>query len=236
MQKLPGGSAMSDVQPGPPPIDRRNLWLGISLIAVLALLVGAGGGYVFARQGPEHSGEMSEMVMPAVPEMGGTLRQSVHEHADFAVFVNGTALDFNDIRFLSTETNERSQSVHLHAPRTNVAHLHREQTTFDEFFLSLGMELTDDCLKLDTGEKLCNDNANGLQFMVNEVRVDKLQFEKMSDMGRVLISFGARDADLGAQWNQVTDEACIPGENCADRLPPGGIEKEPCARSAAMCH
>lgn len=227
---------MSKTRPPAPSIDRRNLWFGISLIAVIALLFGASGGYLFARQTQDHEGEMANMPMTSVGEPGGTLRQSVHEHSDFAVFVNGRQIDFDKDQFLSSEANERSPNVHVHAPRTNVAHLHREQTTFDEFFRSLGMELRDDCLNLATGEKLCNDATNQLRFMVNGVQVDKLMFEKMTDMGRVLISYGPRDADLQTQWAAVSDEACIPGENCAARLPEGGIEKEPCAKSAAMCH
>lgn len=227
---------MNKARPSTPPINRRNLWFGIALIAANALLLGGGGGYLFARQTASHPSDMSDIAMRSTLGPVDTLRQSVHEHADFALFVNGARVDFNDQRFLSTEANERSTSVHLHAPRTNVAHLHREQTTFDEFFLSLGMELRDDCLTLVAGEKLCNDATNTLRFMVNGVRVDKLQFEKMTDMGRVLVSYGPTAADLAAQWDEVTDEACIPGENCADRFPPGGIEKEPCARTAGACH
>lgn len=227
---------MSNARLPEPTIDRRNLWLGISLIATIALFLGASGGYLFAQQTQDHDAEMADMPMSSVGEPADTLRQSVHEHSDFAVFVNGRQIDFNSDQFLSTEANERSPNVHVHAPRTNVAHLHREQTTFDEFFVSLGMELRDDCLKLATGEKLCNDATNRLRFMVNGVQVDKLMFEKMTDMGRVLISYGPSDTDLTTQWSAVSDEACIPGENCAARLPEGGIEKEPCAKSAGMCH
>lgn len=217
-------------------LDRKNLSLGISLIAGLALVVGAGSGYAFGRQNVDHGDDMADMARAPLSMPGGELRQSVHEHSDFAVFVDGRQIDFNSEQFLSTETNERSPNVHVHAPRTNVAHLHREQTTFDEFFRSLGMELRDDCLKLATGEKLCSDTTNQLRFMVNGVQVDKLMFEKMTDMGRVLISYGPREADLQTQWAAVSDEACIPGENCAARLPEGGIEKEPCAKSAGTCH
>ncbi len=124
----------------------------------------------------------------------------------------------------------------IFTPRGRVSPIFIEQTTYDEFFLSLGMELTDTCLKVATGERYCTDADNSLKFAVNGVRVDKLMFERMTDMGRVVVSYGPSSAPLDGEIAAVTDEACIPGENCADRLPPGGVEAEPCARTASACH
>ena len=215
-----------------PSINKANLFIGIGMIAALVGVLGLLLGYFVGQQ----TSASDTPSMRTTPQLVDGLRQGVHEHQDFAVHVKGSRISFNDDRFLSTEGTDKSPNVHLHAPRTDVAHLHREQTTYDEFFLSLGMELTDSCLKLVTGERLCNDTTNSLKFVVNGVRVDKLQFERMTDLGRVLISYGPVAASLQGELASVGDEACIPGENCAERLPPGGLEKEPCAKSAGECH
>ncbi len=164
-------------------------------------------------------------------------RQELHEHADFALFVRGQEFDFNRPEFLSTEQEERSKNVHIHPPRLNVVHVHREQTTWDEFFLSLGMELTDSALKLRGGETLRNSGNETLKFFVNGVRVDSIMFMNISDLDRVLISFGSEteEAVRATQLPQVTDEACIVSEVCKARIPPGGLEDEPCTGKAA-CH
>ena len=216
-----------------PPYNRANLYAGLGLIGAVALAFGSLGGFWFGRNSGQEM-EMSTSV--GGPVLADTLRQNVHEHSDFAVFVNGQKVAFDAEQFLSTEAVDKSPSVHVHAPRTNVAHIHKEQTTYDEFFRSLGMELTDTCLTLADGQKFCDDAENRLRFMVNGVEVDALSFERMTDMGRVLIAYGPQAASLEDIFSQVTDEACIPGENCVDRLPPGGPEKEPCSRTANACH
>lgn len=166
----------------------------------------------------------------------GTLRQAVHEHSDFAIFVRGQQLTFDDAQYLSTEETERSPNVHIHAPRTNVVHIHREQTTWDEFLESLGMSISDTCLGLQTGEEYCNSGDETLKFFVNGVQVDSLRLEKLVELGRVLISFGSEDGvALESQIASVTDEACIPSENCEARIDPNNPEVEPCRKSETTC-
>ena len=104
----------------------------IGLGAVLALGLTAG-----------DSGQPLTIVSCQGGSPGCLLRQPVHEHANFALVIRGAAYNFNQSRFLSTEGNDRSALAHLHEPRFDVAHIHRSGTTWDEFFRSLGFELTD---------------------------------------------------------------------------------------------
>ncbi len=160
----------------------------------------------------------------------------MHEHADFGVFVRGDKLDFNQEQFLSTEDVERSENVHVHAPRTNVAHVHREQTTWDEFFVSLGMEITDECLILADEQRLCESPIEPLRFVVNGVEVDTIRFQSLSDLDRVAIIFGSDETASRQLAATVSDEACIPSESCKNRIDPNNPEKEPCRKSESACH
>lgn len=173
---------------------------------------------------------------PAALTTTDSLRQPVHWHADFAVFVNGERFDFNKPEFISKEGEEKNPWVHIHDPRPTVVHVHREQTTWDEFMRSLGFELTDSKLVLPDGTAYESGSGGTLKFYVNGVRVGSIMFEPIADLGRVLISFGPEsDSQVWeSQVPAVTDQACIPSELCLDRIP-AVPEPEPCTKSSGSC-
>lgn len=146
-------------------------------------------------------------------EPGCELRPEIHEHADFAVLIRGKPLDFSAEQFVSTEGKELSPNVHIHAPRYSVAHIHRDGTTWEEFFRSLGFELSDmtngaptgsRCLTLPSKERLCESANGSLKFIVNGVLVDGVASMNMHDLTRLLISFGPEsDEEAMRQFVQV---------------------------------
>lgn len=159
-------------------------------------------------------------------------RAATHEHADFALVIRGERFDFGQPQFLSdTEGKELSEHVHIHAPRFGVVHVHSTLATWDEFFRSLGMTLTDSsfpgvtaertCLALPSGEKLCNSARERWSFIANGVPVDGLATVNIGDLSRVLLSYGpeAPGEAMAKYWGLVTDEACIPSELCRERIP-----------------
>ena len=111
-----------------------------------------------------------------------TLRQEVHWHADFALYLRAERFDFNDEQFLSKDAGlPLSKNVHIHEPRYDVVHVHREQTTWHEFFVSLGFELTDTCIRAPGTELLCSSTTERLTFYVNGVQVDSILFQEDSN-------------------------------------------------------
>lgn len=226
---LQPAAAAREGSPGPTQPTRALL-----LAAPVLLVVGLVGGFFGRGLLDGAAGRVSDNA--PVLTAGGELRQETHDHADFAVYVRGQRLDFNRPEFLSTEGKDLSKNVHIHAPRTNVVHIHREQTTWDEFLTSLGMAVDDTCLTLGGGEKLCSAGTETLKFFVNGVRIDSLMFQDLADLDRVLISFGAEDdATVRKQIDSVTDEACIPGEQCNARIDPNSKDQEPCTRTGTTC-
>lgn len=163
------------------------------------------------------------------PTLGGELRQTVHWHADLALYINGERYNFNQERFFSTTEDKLSENVHLHEPWHVVVHVHREGTTWWEFFDSLGFEFTDVCLTLPEGERYCNSETKQLSFILNGVRVDTLAFEDITNIDRVLITYGDEsDEVLMERFAEVTDEACILSGLCKEREPEGGVDPEDC--------
>lgn len=96
-----------------------------------------------------------------------------HTHADFAVWVNGTQLDFSDDRYMSAPPAHASvfdllipaasaheegeeegvlpdrKYLHLHDGNGHVLHRHKPGLTIGDFFGSLGIVMTDECFQLD---------------------------------------------------------------------------------------
>jgi hypothetical protein len=207
----------------------RHRWL------VLAL---AGAAFALAAcSGDDDDGGSGLDCQPGEP--GCVLRQVVHWHADIAMYINGEAFDFGDPAYLSTEDEELSENVHVHDPRHSVVHVHREQSTWDEFFRSLGMKVTDFCITLADGTEYCEveGGENQLTFVVNGVLVDSIREMDLADLQRTLIWYGPEEPDVVlAEWpSRVTDQACIPSGNCIARAPLTP-ELEPCSVFNETCN
>lgn len=223
---------MTEAEPARPPRGALAPRIWIPLVALLGAAVVALAVLLAVRDGGD--APVTVVCEPGTP--GCELRQPVHWHADFALYIRGERYDFSQPRFVSGEEDELSENVHIHDPRHHVVHVHREGTTWREFFASLGFELTDQCLTMPDGEQLCESDAERLSFVLNGVRLDSIAFVDITDIDRALISYGSEsEAELLEQYAQVTDEACIVSLLCAERVPEGGIEDEPC-RGGSVCN
>lgn len=222
-----------------------KLWAPIFVLA--AALITALGIMLVMNAGDDDNVSQAFQCPPGRPDC---VRQPVHWHADFALFIRGQQLDFNKPEFFSTSDKLKSPNVHIHENpkinRSTVVHVHREQTTWDEFFASLGFQLTDStftdkvdgstCLKLPSGEKLCNTDKESFKFFVNGVQVDGIALSDITDIARVLVSYGPETAEQArAQYGTVTDMACILSESCKARIDPNE-PPEDCSKSSSTCN
>jgi|GEM_PF-963762 len=178
----------------------------------------------------------------------GNGRVPTHEHADFALFIRGQQFNFNQPGMVSNEEAEVvSGNVHIHDPRYTVVHVHTTLTTWDEFFRSIGFELTDPsfpgitdertCLVMPDGQKLCNTATEKWKFIVNGVPVDGVADVNIGDLSRVLFSYGPESVAqvLQTQYPLVTDQACIVSELCLNRIDPNE-PKEQCTGRTDQCN
>jgi hypothetical protein len=211
--------------------------LGVAVVA-LGLMVALG---VNGKTEIKH-----EIPTCQIGEPGCEARAETHQHADFLLMIRGVQFKFDSDEFVSHEGKEHSDSVHIHDPRHTVIHIHREHTTWDEFWRSIGFELTDAsflgttndkvCMKMPDGSKICNTATETWKFYLNGVKVDGLSNLDLHDLDRALFSYGSEsEQQVLAQVQMVSNEACIPSELCHDRIPPGGEANEPCGKSSNTC-
>ncbi len=214
--------------------------LGISTAAVIVLAV------LLALGVNGQRGQSLTVTTCQAGTAGCELRSATHLHANFALVIRGHQFDFNQRSLLSEEGNDRSASAHLHVPRFGVVHVHRTGTSWDEFLRSIGFELSDpslagisarkSCLKLPDGQKLCESDSETFKFYVNGIKVDGISLTNISDLDRVLISFGTESQEIVTkqQVPLIGDDACIPSERCVDRIPKDE-PPEPCTKSNDTC-
>lgn len=154
-----------------------------------------------------------------------------HQHADLAVFINGQSFNLGLEKYQSdqtTSTDDHDHSAHQHDPYTHlheqvgtVIHTHKAGVTLGYFFQTIGWELTEQCLTTDTPEPYCANDNRSLKFFVNGKRVARPDQYEITDLDRLLISYGPlTDSDLPAQLKAVTDKACIYSEKCPERGQP----------------
>jgi len=90
-----------------------------------------------------------------------------HEHADFKLYINNKEFDLTQDDYQSTAGKELNYALHLHDNNGDNIHKHYTDETLGDFFSSLGITLTEDCLEIKSEETYCNDETNILKFYVN---------------------------------------------------------------------
>lgn len=201
---------------------KKNLFFIITLPCI-ALALGIIGWKIFS---------LTKQTVPVESEF--------HIHADFKVFINNKPIDFSIEKYQSghpgSTTTQHNDVVHLHDGNGEVIHLHKEGLTLGYFFKTLGMDLTDDCLKLDTGEMYCNNEDNQLQVFVNEQPSEQLRDYIPKNLDRILITYDnllEAEKNIPLQMSAVTDKACIYSKTCPERgTPPieNCVSGQPCKK------
>ena len=137
----------------------------------------------------------------------------VHEHAGFALFINGQKFDFSPTKYQSDKNDKDEEEAdhdhashqhdpytHLHDKKGQIIHKHKAGVTLGYFLKTLGMELTDKCLTTDDGTRYCSEEKNSLKFFVNGKRSTEYDQYEITDLDRLLISYGPpTDSDLQEQ-------------------------------------
>lgn len=84
--------------------------------------------------------------------------------ATFEIHTNGTKRIFTDPRY-----HNLSDEIFLDASDPSAINVQVSGITWSEFFKSLPMQLSKDCLVTGTGQTFCSDESSKLKFMINNV-------------------------------------------------------------------
>ncbi len=154
------------------------------------------------------------------PKVGEpVLGEKVHEHADFAVYLDGQKFDFKQDKYQSTEENPLDSNTHVHDGNGDVTHKHRKGITLGYFLKTIGMRFDNQCFATDDKQEYCNNADKKLKLIVNGQPNEQLGNYEFNDLDKILISYG-NETDLTAQIASISDDACMYSEKCPERGTP----------------
>ena len=137
----------------------------------------------------------------------GPLR-SAHNHADIKVYILGNAIDFSLPQY-----QLQDKLTHFENWDGDVVHTHATGITLGYIFKTLGMEITEECIKTDKGSKYCSEDNAMLKVFVKNRNSD---WEIISyapnyviqDMDKILVTYGTESEEgIKEQMESVTDKA-----------------------------
>jgi hypothetical protein len=147
-----------------------------------------------------------------------------HTHADFAVWMDGTQLDFSAPEFMSgSSTDEGSHPteglrkyLHLHDANGHVIHRHKPGLTLKDFFDSLPVSIAGKCYSAGTpgadGEE-CSEYPWRLFVNGKEQTPFSLNYAFQDD-DQMLLTTAHTDEEVKKELGQMTDDACKYSKTC----------------------
>lgn len=133
---------------------------------------------------------------------------STHIHADFKAYVLGSPIDFSIQKY-----QLKDKLIHVENGDGDVMHIHATGIDLGYFFKTLGMEIDNNCITLDSGNKYCNaENAKFRAFVKSEnADWEQIYYPAdyiMQDLDKILVTYGVEDEEgIRKQMESVTDKA-----------------------------
>lgn len=155
------------------------------LIVTLVLGVAVGGYFFFGA----NTKEVPPSQTPS-PQATAT-PVAVDDRAGFAIFTNGTFRIFTAAMY-----HNRSENVFIQADYPNVIHVKKADTTWNDFFQTLPMKLTKECLTTGTQQTFCTGKNGTLKFYINGTYHKDALDKKINHGDGLLVSFGNESEEL----------------------------------------
>lgn len=158
-------------------------------------------------------------------------KKEVHYHANFAVFVDGERLPFDNFLYyeevqscFAGQGATPQTRVHMHDNVNHVVHVHDYAVTWGHFFANLGMTNGDIVFRDGANVYIDNDETD-IKFVLNGEEVSTTANRVIENEDTLLVSIGSpSDEDLQQQFAQITQDAGEYNEkedpsNCAGGKP-----------------
>lgn len=91
--------------------------------------------------------------------------------------------------FTNEKYHNQSLDVYIENPDPTKVHVTKKGITWDDFFKTLPMKLTKDCLITGDGETLCNGQNGTLKFYLNDTETPDLLDKEIQENDKTLIKF-----------------------------------------------
>jgi len=127
--------------------------------------------------------------------------EPVHYHANFAIYLDGERVRFQDPRYMEDIASCRLDAsmvsprdrVHLHQMIDDVAHAHAAGVTWGHFLANLGYAIGDGVIVDDEGRIFTEGDGDDLTFILNGDHVPSIANLEVVTLDRLLIHHGPAD-------------------------------------------
>jgi hypothetical protein len=144
-----------------------------------------------------------------------TTPQDVHYHSNFAVYVEGERLPFDNFTYYeeiaacsSDELNNPKSRVHMHNQESYLVHVHDAGVTWGHFFANLGMTAGDTLFKTDKDTFVEGFDKVNIRYILNDKEVDTIANRTIESADTLLVSIGSTsDEDLQNEYSQIPQDA-----------------------------
>ena len=150
--------------------------IGIFFIIVVIFL---GVGYFFFSQKSENSKGVGVVEM-----MEKTFSKNVDLKATFEINTNGTKRIFTDSKY-----HNLSPFVFITKDAPNTINVKKDGITWSNFFETLPMKLTSDCLITGTGQVFCSGVEGTLSFYINGIQDPAALTKIIKDGDKLLVEY-----------------------------------------------
>ena len=130
---------------------------------------------------------------------------STHIHADFKVYING-----KEIKVYQEKNLEKNKFTHMHPGQDeeDVIHVHATGITLKQFFNTLNIKLSRNCIILEDRKEFCNEKLKTLKYYVNDKINDESPDYEIIDLDKILVSYGNEsEEEIKNQLLSITDFA-----------------------------
>ena len=146
---------------------RKIIFIVILIIAVLFIILSS-------SQTPKTSQSPSP-----TPQM-----QEANIKASFTIITGNITRSFSAEKY-----HNQSPDVYIETSDPTIIHVKKIGITWEDFFKTLPMKLTKDCLTTGDGETLCNGKNGTLKFYLNDIETPNLLDRQIKDGDKALINF-----------------------------------------------
>lgn len=162
----------------------------IALIGIITVLAVAG----FFISSKKLTTEIMLLPTP-IPQA----KEIIEKTVAFGIFTNGTFRIFTDQKY-----HNLSKDVYIDSSSPNIIRVKKANITWDDFFKTLPMKISKDCLITGTNQTFCTNTTQKLKFYINgEFDANALD-RKINNKDQLLVSYGdEEDREIENQFQEI---------------------------------
>lgn len=148
------------------------------LLTIIAIIILAGAVFILNKPKTQNTAVQS------VPSPSPTVTEKIDINATFAIITGNIIRNFSAQKY-----HNQSPDVYIEASDSTIVHVRKQGITWGDFFSTLPMKLTKDCLTTGDEETFCTGDEGTLKFYLNDKEDPKLLEKEIKEGDKALIRF-----------------------------------------------